>query len=72
MQVGVLKGKSRSVVFSVSPKTVLTMNNLRWQTSARYATHNRHLRSGLPERVVSVDVTLLEYRKPRLKWSGDK
>ncbi len=37
------------IVFQVSERTLLTLNNLKWSGSARYATHQRHLTHALTE-----------------------
>lgn len=42
-------GSWGSIVFSVSRGQVRTFDGLKWDTSAKYATHDRHLQSGLLE-----------------------
>ncbi len=37
------------IVFSVSDNLVQTLNNAQWSGSARYATHQRHLKDALTE-----------------------
>lgn len=37
------------IVFSVSGNLVQTLNNAQWSGSARYATHQRHLKDALTE-----------------------
>ncbi len=37
------------MVFTVSEKTILTLDNMTWSGSARYATHQRHLTNALTE-----------------------
>jgi len=52
MTVGVLESaakRTHRIVFSVSPRTVKTLNNVSVQSSARYNTHNRHLREPMTE-----------------------
>ncbi len=45
MQVGCLG----EIIFSVSDSLVQTLNNAQWSGSARYATHQRHLKDALTE-----------------------
>ena len=45
-----LIGSLGNVVFGVSPKQIKTFNQLQWNSSARYATHNRHLKKALIEK----------------------
>jgi phage protein U len=40
-----------NIVFSASAKQVRTFTAMQWNSSARYATHNRHLKSPIVERV---------------------
>jgi hypothetical protein len=49
MFIGGLWDDKGMVVFRVSPTVVKTFQNLRHQSAARYAIHNRHLLSPLPE-----------------------
>ncbi len=42
-------GTFGDVVFSVTEKEVKTFDNLKWASSVRYATHNRHLKIPLKE-----------------------
>jgi len=42
-------GTFGDIVFSVSNRQVKTIESLRWESSAQYATHNRHLRPVLLE-----------------------
>lgn len=37
------------MVFTVSEETILTLDNMTWSGSARYATHQRHLTNALTE-----------------------
>ncbi len=45
MQIGCLG----ELIFSVSDSLVRTLNNMQWSGSARYATHQRHLKDALTE-----------------------
>ena len=45
MQVGCLG----DIIFSVSDSLVQTLSNMQWSGSARYATHQRHLKDALTE-----------------------
>lgn len=45
MQIGCLG----ELIFSVSDSLVRTLNNMQWSGSARYATHQRHLKDALAE-----------------------
>lgn len=45
MQVGCLG----DIIFQVSDSLVQTLNNAQWNGSARYATHQRHLKDALTE-----------------------
>ena len=45
MQVGCLG----ELIFSVSDSLVQTLSNMQWSGSARYATHQRHLKDALTE-----------------------
>lgn len=53
------------IVFTVSDKTVLTLDNWKWSGSVRYSTHNRHGMRPLTEFVgpdpdkITFDITLL-------------
>ena len=42
-------GTLGNIVFSVSRNKVNTFDDLKWESSAQYATHNRHLRDVLLE-----------------------
>lgn len=42
-------GTLGDIVFSVSNKTVKTFDNMKWDSSARYANHDRHLKEQLIE-----------------------
>ncbi|MCL2693955.1 MAG: phage tail protein [Oscillospiraceae bacterium] len=42
-------GTLGDIVFSVSRNTVRTFDGMRWESSAQYATHNRHLKDVLLE-----------------------
>lgn len=42
-------GSFGSLVFSVSGKTVRTFDELSWKTSAKYATHDRHIKRDMLE-----------------------
>jgi phage protein U len=42
-------GTLGDIVFSVSHNKVLTFDGLKWDTSAKYATHDRHLKETLLE-----------------------
>jgi len=42
-------GTFGSIAFSVSSRQVNTFDNLQWSNSARYASHDRHLRATLLE-----------------------
>ena len=60
MQVGCLG----ELIFSVSDSLVQTLSNMQWSGSARYATHQRHLKDALTEFCglepdkISFDITL--------------
>ena len=43
------ESSSKGIVFSVSDKTVLTLENFKWSGSARYSVHNRHNYHALTE-----------------------
>jgi phage protein U len=43
-------GSLGGIVFSVSPKQVKTFDRIQWNSSARYAAHNRHLKKALAEK----------------------
>jgi len=42
-------GSFGDLVFSVSENTVKTFEKLSWQTSAKYATHDRHIKEDIQE-----------------------
>lgn len=42
-------GTFGSLVFSVSEKTVKTFDKISWKTSAKYATHDRHIKADVQE-----------------------
>ncbi len=42
-------GSFGDLVFSVSDTTVKTFNDLQWKVSAKYATHDRHIKADLLE-----------------------
>lgn len=42
-------GSFGSLVFSVSENTVKTFDKLSWKTSAKYATHDRHIKRDVQE-----------------------
>ena len=42
-------GSFGSLVFSVSENTVKTFDQIAWKTSAKYATHDRHIKADLLE-----------------------
>ena len=42
-------GSFGSLVFSVSEKTMKTFDKISWKTSAKYATHDRHIKADLQE-----------------------
>lgn len=42
-------GTFGDIVFSVSPKEIKTFESMKWNSSAKYATHNRHLKDDLLE-----------------------
>jgi len=42
-------GSFGSLVFSVSENTVKTFDKISWKTSARYATHDRHIKNDVQE-----------------------
>ena len=42
-------GSLGDIVFSVSKKTIMTITNFKYDTSAKYSTHERHLKSPLLE-----------------------
>jgi hypothetical protein len=42
-------GSFGKLVFSVSDKYINTINNVKWDSSARYSEHSRHLRDPLVE-----------------------
>ncbi|GHV18200.1 hypothetical protein FACS18949_13530 [Clostridia bacterium] len=42
-------GSLGDIVFSVSTKQVNTINNVKWDSSAQFASHNRHLKDPLLE-----------------------
>lgn len=42
-------GSFGSLVFSVSEKTMRTFDKITWKTSAKYATHDRHIKMDVQE-----------------------
>jgi len=42
-------GTLGDIVFTVSRSQVNTFDNMKWDSSAQYTTHNRHLKDALPE-----------------------
>lgn len=42
-------GSFGNLAFSVSDKTVKTFDGMSWKVSAKYATHDRHLKEDLLE-----------------------
>ena len=58
------ESSSKGIVFSVSDKTVLTLENFKWSGSARYSVHNRHNYHALTEYTgmdpdkITFDITL--------------
>jgi len=42
-------GTLGDIVFSVSKNTISTFESMKWDTSTKYATHDRHLQQGLLE-----------------------
>ncbi len=49
-------GAFGNLVFSVSDKTIKTFDNMKWDFSAKYATHDRHIMTDL-----------LEYQGPEIE-----
>ncbi len=49
-------GSFGDLVFSVSDKTIKTFDNMKWDFSAKYATHDRHIMADL-----------LEYQGPEIE-----
>ncbi|GHV07112.1 hypothetical protein FACS1894217_07200 [Clostridia bacterium] len=47
--IGSLSNTNTNIIFSVSRSQVNTFDNLQWNSTARYATHDRHLRESLLE-----------------------
>lgn len=64
-------GSLGSLVFSVSENTVRTFDELSWKVSAKYATHDRHIKRDVlsfwdrnPEQSVSNGVQCISRNKP--------
>ena len=49
MPVGTLSSGNSTVTFTVSANIVKTFNDLEWKVSAKYATHDRHIKRDLLE-----------------------
>lgn len=49
-------GAFGNLVFSVSDKTIKTFDNMKWDFSSKYATHDRHIKADL-----------LEYQGPEIE-----